>query len=85
MDKSQTYQYLLDKYGLTISFRQAAEELGVYWENLRRLCKTGDIRADKVGRAWMLTTKALADYIDHGPVTPQAPAPSGRGKRVLSI
>lgn len=84
MDRSQTYQYLLDKYGLTISFHQAAEELGVYWENLRRLCKTGDIRADKVGRAWMLTTKALADYIDHGPAQ-QAPSPRERGRRVLSI
>ena len=85
MDKpSLTYQYLLDRYGLTISFHQAAKELGVYWENLRRLCKTGDIRADKVGRAWMLTTKALADYIDQGPA-PQAPAPKERGRRVLSI
>jgi len=85
MESSLTYQYLLEKYGLTLTFQEAAQELDVYWENLRRMCKTGEIRAEKVGRKWVLTTKALADYIDHGPVTPQAPAPSGRGKRVLSI
>ena len=85
MDKpSLTYQYLLDKYGPTISFQDAGEELGVYWENLRRLCKTGDIRANKVGRKWLLTTKALADYIDHGPA-PQAPAPKEKRRRVLSL
>lgn len=85
MESSLTYQYLLEKYGLTLTFQEAAQELDVYWENLRRMCKTGEIRAEKVGRKWVLTTRALAEYIDHGPVTPQAPAPSGRGKRVLSI
>ncbi len=87
MDKpSLTYQYLLDRYGLTISFRDAAQELGVYWENLRKKCQSGEIRANKVGRKWMLTTKALADYIDHGPVTPQqVQAPRERGKRVLTL
>ncbi len=63
---SLTYSYLMEKYGLVISFRDAANELDVYWENLRRLCQRGEIKVQKVGRAWMLTTKALADYIDYG-------------------
>lgn len=65
-EHSLTYAYLLNKYGLKISWEEAAEELGVYWENLRKLCKNGDIIAQKVGRKWVLTTKALADFIDNG-------------------
>lgn len=68
---SPTYTYLLEKYGLTITWAQAATELGVYWENIRKLCKRGDIAAQKVGRSWMLTTKALADFIDNGSVLRQ--------------
>lgn len=79
-----THKYLLDKYGLTITFKDAAQELDVYWENLRTKCRTGEIRANKVGRKWMLTTKALADYIDQGPA-PQAPAPKEKRRRVLSL
>lgn len=85
-DRSLTYDYLLDKYGLTISWEEAAAEMGVYWENLRKMCQRGEIRAQKVGRAWLLTTKALADYIDHGPATEQAPPPANRKReRVLSL
>ena len=51
MDKSLTYQYLLDKHGLTISFQDAARELDVYWERLRERCRSGEIRAEKVGRS----------------------------------
>jgi len=85
VDKSLTYQYLLDRYGLTISFQDAAEELGVYWERLRERCRSGEIRAEKVGRSWMLTTKALADYIDHGPAERPAPVPQGKRRKVLSL
>ena len=84
MDKQLTYSYLLDNYGLVISFQDAASELGVYWENLRKLCKRGDIDARKVGRSWLLTTRALADYIDHGPVQVQTVDKPQR-RRVLSI
>ncbi len=65
-DRSLTYSYLLEKYGLTLSWEQAAEELGVYWERIREKCRDGDIAAGKIGRKWVLTTKALADYIDYG-------------------
>ena len=83
MESSLTYQYLLGKYGLTLTFQEAAQELDVYWENLRRMCKTGEIRANKVGRKWLLTTKALADYIDQGPAE-QISTP-GKRERILSL
>jgi excisionase family DNA binding protein len=83
-DRSLTYDYLLNKYGLTISWQDAARELGVYWENLRKMCQRGEIRAQKVGRAWLLTTKALADYIDHGPAEKLPPAKNKRRERLLS-
>lgn len=84
-DRSLTYSYLLDKYGLTLTWKQAAGELGVYWENVRRLCQRGEIQAQKVGRAWLLTTRALADYIDFGPAG-ERPRRQGHGRgKVLSL
>ncbi len=77
-DESLTYVYLLEKYGLSISWEDAAKELGVYWENIRCMCQRGEIRAEKVGRSWLLTTKALADYIDCGPAT-------GYDRKVLNM
>lgn len=70
-DRSLTYSYLLKKYGLSLTWEQAAKELGVYWERVREKCRTGDIAAEKVGRKWVLTAKALAEYIDHGPARRQ--------------
>lgn len=78
-DRSLTYSYLLNKYGLTLTWKQAAAELGVYWENVRRLCQRGEIRAQKVGRAWVLTTRALADYVDCGPARDQVGRRTERG------
>lgn len=66
---SQTYDYLLSKYGISISWQDAAKETGIYWETIQKLCRQGDIAAQKIGRTWMLTTKALANFIDYGPIT----------------
>ncbi len=68
-NSSLTYAYLLKKYGLVISWDDAAKELGIYWETLRRLCTRGEIPIEKVGRSWLLTTRALADFIDYGPAS----------------
>lgn len=62
-----TYEYLLQKYGITLTFEQAGKELGLYWQTVREMCARGDIPARKAGRKWVLTTKALATYIDEGP------------------
>lgn len=90
-NSSLTYAYLLKKYGLTISWKEAAKELGVYWETLRRLCARGEIPIEKVGKSWLLTTKALANYIDYGPASkwqeaeteglPQKPKQKSKQKR----
>lgn len=77
--RSLTYAYLLDKYGLRITWEDAAAELGIYWENLRKMCKSGDIAAQKVGRKWVLTTKALADFIDGKPEPVVEPQKNKRG------
>lgn len=66
---STTYEYLLQKYGTTLTFEQAAKELGLYWQTVRVMCARGDIPARKAGRKWVLTTKALAIFIDEGPQT----------------
>lgn len=88
MSRSLTYSYLLEKYGLSLTWEQAAEELGVYWENIRRMCRSGEIRAEKVGRKWMLTTKALADYIDRDRQIPDrkvVPISAGKKKKWIDL
>ena len=59
-----THEYLLHKYGTTLTFQQASEEIGIYWQTIREMCLRGDIKAVKAGRKWILTTKALAEYLD---------------------
>lgn len=59
-----THEYLLNKYGVTISFQDAAKELGLYWQTIREMCARGEIKTVKAGRKWVLTTKALAEYLD---------------------
>lgn len=59
-----TYQYLLNKYGVALTFEQAAKELNLHWQTVRQMCLRGEIKAVRSGRKWILTTKALSDYIE---------------------
>jgi excisionase family DNA binding protein len=60
-----THEYLLKKYGATLTFQQASTEIGLYWQTIREMCQRGDIKAIKAGRKWILTAKALAEYLDN--------------------
>ena len=60
-----THEYLLQKYGTTLTFEDASKEIGVYWQTIREMCLRGDIKAVRAGRKWVLTTKALAEYLDN--------------------
>lgn len=59
-----TYEYLLKKYGVTLTFQQASEETGIYWQTLREMCLRGDIKTPRAGYKWVLTTKAIAEFLD---------------------
>ena len=59
-----THEYLLQKYGTTLTFEQASQETGIYWQTLREMCLRGDIKTPRAGRKWVLTTKALAEFLD---------------------
>ena len=64
-----TYEYLLQKYGTTLTFEQASGEIGLHWQTIREMCCRGEIKALKAGKGrgkWVLTTKALAEYLDNG-------------------
>jgi hypothetical protein len=61
-----THEYLLQKYGTTLSFQQASEETGIFWQTIREMCLRGEIKTPRAGRHWVLTTKALAEYLDNG-------------------
>ena len=62
-----THSYLLEKYGVTLTFEEAAYETGLYWQTIREMCARGEIAAIKAGSKWILTTKALAKFLDNGP------------------
>lgn len=66
MPDTATYTYLINKYGLTMTFEQAAELLGIYKDTVRVLCKQGKINTQRAGYKWILTTRAIADFIDNG-------------------
>ncbi len=64
-----THEYLLQKYGTTLTWEQASSETGIYWQTIREMCLRGEIKTLKVGQGLkksrrILTTKALADYLD---------------------
>ena len=60
-----THEYLLQKYGTTLTFQQASKELHLHWQTIREMCLRGDIKTVRAGRKWVLTTKALAEYLDN--------------------
>lgn len=60
-----THEYLLQKYGTTLTFEQASQEIGLHWQTIREMCLRGNIRTPRAGRKWILTTKALAEYLDN--------------------
>lgn len=59
-----THEHLLNKYGVTLTFQQASEETGIFWQTIREMCKRGVIKTPKNGSRYVLTTKALAQYLD---------------------
>ena len=59
-----THDYLLQKYGVTLTFQQASDETGLFWQTIREMCLRGEIVTPRAGRRWILTTKALAAYLD---------------------
>ena len=47
-----------------ISLNEAAARSKLSTGFLRRLCRTGSIRAQKVGRDWVTTWRAVAAYLE---------------------
>lgn len=60
-----THEYLLQKYGVRVDFVQAGEILGLHWQTVREMCLRGEIKAVRAGRRWIVTTKAIADFLDN--------------------
>lgn len=59
-----THDFLLQKYGTTLSFEQAASELRLHPQTIRMMCQRGDIKTSRAGKKWVLTTKAIAEFLD---------------------
>lgn len=60
-----THEYLLNKFGSTMTFEQASKEIGLHKQTIREMCLRGQIKTIRAGRKWVLTSKALAEYLDH--------------------
>lgn len=59
-----THEYLLEKYGPTLTWQQASNETGIFWMTIRNMCLRGEIKTPRAGKKWVLTTKAIAEYLD---------------------
>lgn len=47
-----------------ISLKEAAARSGLSTGFLRRLCRTGKVRSIRVGRYWVTTWQAVAEYLE---------------------
>ena len=47
-----------------LSLGEAAARSGLSTGFLRRLCRMGALRATKVGRDWVITWRAVAEYLE---------------------
>ena len=47
----------------TYNIQQAAQVLNCHHTTIRQMCHSGEISAFKAGRAWVITEKALENYI----------------------
>lgn len=57
-----------------LSTKQAASQLGITQQLVRRYCEQGRIKAEKVGRDWVMTQAALDSFS-------RKPRKTGRPKR----
>lgn len=46
-----------------LTLKEAAQRCGLSPDHLRRLAERGDIWAQKIGRDWLTTEKAVRDYL----------------------
>jgi excisionase family DNA binding protein len=50
--------------------KQVADKFEVHPETIRRLAKSGDLPARKIGNEWRFSEKDLQDFLDHAKVNP---------------
>jgi excisionase family DNA binding protein len=61
-----------------ISLKEAAAQSKLSTGFLRRLCRTGKINAVKVGRDWLVTWPAVAEYLEDPEQRKRGPRPRER-------
>jgi excisionase family DNA binding protein len=49
--------------GRYISLSEAAAEFGISHPQLKQLARTGRLKATKIGRQWVTTREAVAEYL----------------------
>jgi len=54
--------------GRYISLEEAAAQFGISHSHLRLLARTGKLAATRIGKSWVTTPKAVADYLRDEPL-----------------
>ena len=63
-----TTDYLISRYGVTITPKDAAKVLHQHPVHIRALCQSGKLPAVRIGDRWHIPTAKLAEIIEAGDV-----------------
>ena len=61
-----TYEYLLDRYGVTCTTANVAEVLHCHPSHVRVLCQSGELPGVRIGDRWHVPTAKLATLLEGG-------------------
>lgn len=61
-----TFDFLLDKYGPTMTPSQVAKVLHRHPSHIRALCQSGELPGVRIGERWHIPTAKLAAMLEGG-------------------
>lgn len=61
-----TIDFLLDRYGVSMSSGNVAEVLHCHPSHVRALCQTGELPGVRIGERWHIPTAKLAELLEGG-------------------
>ena len=65
--------------GRYLSLEQAATRFGISHSHLKLLARTGKLRAFKIGKSWVTTPEAVAEYLSNPHLRSKDPYKHKRG------
>ena len=59
-----TYEYLMERYGVTMTTADVAEVLHRHPSHVRALCKQNELPGVRIGDRWHIPTAKLAEMLE---------------------